>query len=422
MSEQFLLIERLGNRGEGVARTERGLVFVPYALPGETVRVETEGERGRLVDIVAPSPDRVPAFCPHYTACGGCAVQTLAPGLYAQWKRGLVEAALRNAGLGLEVAPLVDAHGEGRRRATFHARIEGGVARVGFMQARSHALVEIDACPLLAPGLAEAPKVAEALARALVTRAKPLDIVVTGTREGLDVDIRGAGALEEGESRALLELAESLDLARLANHGRLVALRRPPRFAVGKALVVPPPGAFLQATGAGEQAIAALVEDATADARRIADLFCGVGAFALRLAGRAKVLAADSDAPAIEALSRAWRLTDGLRPVETQVRDLFRRPLGPDELSAFDAVVFDPPRAGAKAQAEAIAKSTLRKAVAVSCNAQSFARDAEILLNGGFAARTVTPIDQFRGSPHVEIVAVFERTTKPGAKRRLLSR
>lgn len=422
MREQALLIERLGNRGEGVARTEQGLVFVPYALEGETVIAETNGERGRLVDIVAPSPDRIEPFCPHYGLCGGCAVQTLAPEPYARWKRGLVETALRNAGLDMEVAPLIDAHGEGRRRVTFHARMDNGAARVGFMQARSHDIVEIDACPLLEPGLDRALFVARALAQALAARGKPLDIVVTDTLNGLDVDIRGAGALDEGEMRALLALSTTLDLARLANHGRLVALRRPPTIAIGETLAVPPPGAFLQATSAGERAIAALVKSAIPSAKRVADLFCGSGAFALRLAARARVLAVDGDAPAIDALAHAARANDALRPIETETRDLFRRPLGADELDRFDAVVFDPPRAGAQAQARAIAKSKVRRIVAVSCNAQSFARDAETLLKGGYVARAVTPIDQFRSSPHVEIVAVFERGTKPAARRGLLSR
>lgn len=418
-----LVIERLGHRGEGVARTRDRLVFVPFALPGETVVAETEGERARLFDIVESSPDRIEPFCPHYGSCGGCAVQTLAPQAYAQWKRGLVETALRNAGLDMAVGPLVDAHGAGRRRVTFHARIDNGAVHVGFMRARSHDLVEIDACPLLEPGLSHAPSVALALARALVGREKSLDIGVTLTTNGLDVDIRGAGALEEGETRALFDLATALDLARLANHGRLVALRRSPGVFMGETLVVPPPGSFLQATSAGEQAIAALVESAIPqDAKRIADLFCGVGAFALRLAARAPVLAVDADAPAVEALTHAVRASETLRPVETETRDLFRRPLGADELARFDAVVFDPPRAGAPAQAQALAKSNVRWIVAVSCDAMSFARDAAILVKGGHVVRSITPIDQFRYSPHLEIVALFERRAKPVARRGLLSR
>ncbi|PWB94050.1 class I SAM-dependent RNA methyltransferase [Methylosinus sporium] len=420
---QRLTIERLGHKGEGVARMEEGLVFAAFALPGETVLAEVEGERARVVDILEPSPDRIEPFCPHYGVCGGCAVQTLAAPAYAQWKRGLAETALRNAGLDWPVEPLIDAHGAGRRRVTFHARYERGVAHVGFMRARSHDLVEIDVCPLLEPRLVGAPAAARALAQALALRGKPLDIAATAATGGLDIDIRGAGALEERETLALLELAESLDLARLANHGRLVTLRLPPGVMIGNIQVFPPPGAFLQATAEGEAAIARLVAKGVGDkAKNVADLFCGVGAFALRLAAQARVTAIDSDVAAVEALDRAARTARGLRPISAQARDLFRRPLDVQELNAFDAVVFDPPRAGAMAQAQALAASTVRRIVAVSCDPQSFARDAAILSKGGYAAKFITPIDQFRHSPHLELVALFERAAEAAPRRRLLSR
>ncbi len=307
MTRERLVIERLGQRGEGVARGERGLVFVPYALAGETVLAETDGEHARLLEILEPSQDRIAPTCPHYMVCGGCAVQTLAPAAYADWKRELVVGALRNAGLDATVAPLIDAHGEGRRRVTFHARMEAGRARVGFMRARSHEIVEIGACPLLAPGLAGALPAARAVAQALAEHGKPLDIVASCTLDGLDVDLRGAGALAERELSALIDVAEAHDLARLSNHGRLVALRRRPRIAIGGVRVTPPPGAFLQATQAGEAAIARIVEDATMGAKRVADLFCGLGAFALRLAARSSVAAYDNDAGAVEALCDAAR-------------------------------------------------------------------------------------------------------------------
>jgi 23S rRNA (uracil1939-C5)-methyltransferase len=416
-----LVIDRLGQRGEGVARDGDARVFAPYALAGETVMAEVNGEQARVVEIVAPSPDRIAPICPHYAHCGGCAVQALRAGPYAEWKRGLVETALKNAGLSLPVAPLVDAHGAGRRRATFHARMDRGQARVGFMAARSHEIVEIDACPLFAPELAGALPAARTIAQILAGRGKPLDIAVTATLDGLDVDLRGAGPLEEHETRALIGASGAHDLARLANHGRLVTSRRAPHVAVGPARVPLPPGAFLQATQAGEETLAALVLEATTGAKQAADLFCGVGAFALRLAGRAAVEAYDSAAPAIDALRAGARATPGLKPLKAEVRDLFARPLSAGELSVFDAVIFDPPRAGAPAQAAEIAKSRAPLAVAVSCNAQSFARDASILVNGGFEVRRIVPVDQFRYAPHVEIVAVFSRSSgQKRAKRALL--
>lgn len=421
MITERLFIERLGHRGEGVAHIGDRLVFVPYALPGETVSVEMNGDRARLIDIVDASPQRIASICPYFGACGGCAVQTLAFDAYAAWKRGLVENALRNAGLSLDVAPLIDAHGAGRRRVTFHARMAGGRARVGFMAARSHAIVEIDACPLLVPELSGALAAARAFARILAPRGKPLDIAVTATLEGMDADLRGAGPLDEHETSALIAAAAAHDLARLTNHGRLVVLRRAPRITIGEATLALPPGAFLQATQQGEEAIAALVCKATKDARNAADLFCGVGAFALRLAQRARVSAYDSATGVIAAMEAAARSTQGLRAIDGGARDLFVSPLSARELEAFDAVIFDPPRVGAPAQAAEIARSKTPIVVAVSCNAQSFARDAAILLSGGYRARETTPIDQFRYSAHVEIVAVFvkEGARKP-AKRRLL--
>ncbi len=394
------------------------LVFVPYALAGETVAAEVDGDTARLIEILEPSPDRIASICPHYGVCGGCAVQALSPAAYHEWKRGLVETALRNAGVEAEVAQLIDAHGAGRRRVTFHAR----GPRVGFMQARSHEIVEIDACPLLEPTLAPALAAARALAKALLCKGKPLDIAVTATLDGLDIDLRGPGALSEAEAKALIAVTGALDLARLSNHGRTVAQRRRPRVAVGEALVFPPPGSFLQATEQGEAELARVVLAQAGAAKRVADLFCGLGAFALRLADRAVVSAFDCDAAAVAALAEAARARPGLRLREAMARDLFRRPLFAAELVPFDAIIFDPPRVGASAQAVELAKSKAATIVAVSCNAQSFARDAAILREGGYVMGAVTPIDQFRFSPHVELVASFSRAERGRRKRPLLSR
>ena len=422
MSEQLLLIERLGHRGEGIARTDRGFVFIPYALPGETVLARVSGERAKLLDIVEPSQERIAAACPHFGVCGGCPVQTLASPAYAKWKRALVTTALRNAKIDCEVSPLIDAHGEGRRRVTFHARTEEGVARAGFMRARSHEIVEIEACPLLAPSLSGALSAARAIAQALSNIGKPLDIVINGVTNGLDIDVRGAGRLPERSLGALVDVAETCDLARLSMHGRLVALRRLPEIRVGGAVVTPPPGAFLQATEEGERTIARLVEQAVKGAKRVADLFCGVGAFALRLASSARVDAYDSDAAAVDALTKAARSSGALRPLFAQQRDLFDRPLTGDELSEFDAVIFDPPRAGAEAQARALALSRVHRVVAVSCNPVSFVRDARILLDAGYRLESVSPIDQFRYSAHVEMVAVFDRAQAKRPSNGFLSR
>ncbi|MCP8939046.1 RNA methyltransferase [Alsobacter sp. SYSU M60028] len=418
-----LLITRLGQRGDGVADGPGGPVFVAGALPGETVEAEVEGERGRLVAVETPSPSRVAPFCPHYGRCGGCVMQHADPATYAAWKREGVVAALRHARLDAPVEPLVAAHGEGRRRATFHVRRAPGegrpVAIAGFMAARSHEVVPLDACPLLVPALADAPALARALGEALGGAGKPLDVQLTATAGGIDVDVRGHGPASPSQRRSLALLAERLDLARLSLHGDVVVERRPPLVTMGKAIVAPPPGGFLQATAQGEEALARLVVEAVGKAKIVADLFAGVGPFALRLAERASVHAVESDGAAMLALDRAARQTPGLKPIGVETRDLFRRPLLGPELARFDAVAFDPPRAGAEAQARQLAGSAVPVVVAVSCNAASFARDAALLVAGGYTLARVTPVDQFWQSAHVELVGVFEKK-RPGQRRRTL--
>jgi 23S rRNA (uracil1939-C5)-methyltransferase len=414
-----LKIERLATRGEGLAYGPDGAAFVPCALPGETIIAELDGARGKLVEIITPSPDRVPAFCRYFSICGGCAVQTLAREPYAQWKQSLLADAMRQAGLNTTADDLADAHGEGRRRATFHARPDAlGRATTGFMEARTHDIVEIEECPLLAPSLREAPAIARGLAQVLAASGKPLDILTAATSSGLDIDIKGHGPLNENETQRLVGFASRHDLARLSNHGAVVALSRPPLVAIGKVVVAIPPGAFLQATEAGEVRLAAEVCAALKDASRIADLFAGVGTFSLRLAEFATIRAVDSDGAALAALAKAAGGA-GLRPISIETRDLFRRALTAPELAPFDALVFDPPRAGAELQARAIANARIPIVVAVSCNAQTFARDAAILCAGGYQLERVLPIDQFRCSAHLEIVATFRR--KSGRRvRRLL--
>lgn len=406
---QTLTIARLGQRGDGVADTPEGQVFVPHALPGESVRVVRNGERARIVEIIAPSASRIAAICPLFTRCGGCAAQHMDGELYRIWKRGQVTTALERAGVAASVAETIDAHGAGRRRATFHARREGAGMLVGFMSARSHDLVAVPACPVLAPGLARAPDVAQLLANRLGGSGKPLDLQITASESGLDVDVRGHGPAGDKLRLALTEAAERLDLARLSLHGDIVVARRSPLQIMGRAQVAPGPGGFLQATAQGEAAIAGLVVAALPKAKRIADLFAGCGPFTLRLAERAQVHAVESDKAAVQALLRGAGGVPGLKRVTAETRDLFRRPLLEHELDAFDAIVLDPPRAGAEAQVRRLAAAKVATVVYVSCDAGTFARDAALLVAGGYALEGVTPVDQFRYSAHIELVGVFRR-------------
>jgi 23S rRNA (uracil1939-C5)-methyltransferase len=404
-----VVIERLGVRADGIARVDGRAVYVLYALPGETVLVETEGSRAHLVAVESASPDRVEPFCPYFGRCGGCLTQHIAEPTYAAWKRATLLKALAQAGLDAPVDPLVDAHGAGRRRITLHGRFDGGRARVGYMAVRSHDLVEVAFCPIVEPRLKEAPRVALAFAERLRGAKKPLDIQVTATETGLDVDVRGHGPVEDRERQALIEVAGAHDLARLSLHGETIVERRAPVVRMGEVQISPPPGGFLQATRAGEEALAVLVAEACRGRKRVADLFAGCGPFALRLAERAEVLAADGDARSLAALDKAARGTPTLRRVATEARDLFRRPLLLPELDRFDAVVLDPPRAGAESQAKQLALSKVGTVVSVSCDCGTFVRDAATLVAGGYRLERVTPVDQFKDSPHIEIVGVFRR-------------
>jgi 23S rRNA (uracil1939-C5)-methyltransferase len=409
-------IARIGRRGDGIAETPAGPLYVPYTLPGETAEVDQwpgHPDRRHLVRIEVASRQRIAAICPHFGTCGGCALQHWAPAQYRDWKRGLVVEALAQTGLdtpaGSLVDPLIDAHGEGRRRAIFHAwRRTHDVIEVGFAALRTHHLVAIDHCPVLASSLHGAIAAAWAIAEALAAESKPLDIQVTATQAGLDVDVRGSGPLTPGRMTELARLAERHRLARLTRHGETVSQRALPTVTMGSARVVLPPGAFLQATATGEAALATLVLEHCGAAKSVADLFAGVGPFALRLAERAKVMAADSDADAVAALAEAAK-TPRLKPITAERRDLFARPFMAKELARLDAVVFDPPRQGAQAQAREIAASPVPIVVAVSCNALTFARDARILVDGGYRLTRVTPVDQFLYSAHVELVAWFEK-------------
>jgi 23S rRNA (uracil1939-C5)-methyltransferase len=407
-----LVISEIGHRGDGVAEGADGPIYVPYALPGETVEVEAVGghpDRRRMLRVDQPSAARIAPICPHFGTCGGCALQHWETADYGAWKRGLVVTALAQAGIEAEVGGLVDAHGDGRRRAVFHARRgQKDILQVGFTQAGTHHIVAIDRCPIFAPGLADAVPVAWTIAETIGAQAKPLDIHVTATDAGLDVDVRGSGPLRAATMSQLARDAEHHGIARITRHGELVVRRAVPSIRMGRATVALPPGAFLQATAAGEAALASVVCAGAVKAKTVVDLFCGVGPFALRLAERAKVMAADNDEGAIAALHEAAK-TPGLKPITVERRDLFRRPFLPQELKGVDVVVFDPPRQGAEAQARAIAASAVPLVVAISCNPATFARDVKILLDSGYQLTAMTPVDQFRYSAHVEIVAQLVR-------------
>ncbi len=399
MAIETLTIERVGHRGEGLARVDGEPIFVPLTLAGETVKADVSGNRGILDSILAPSADRIDPFCPHFGVCGGCQLQHMGPDLYGDFKRALVVEALERAGVAAQVGETIFAHGEGRRRASLHAT----KAKAGYMGLRSREIAGIDRCPILVPALEKAP----IIARDCAASVGPCDVSFTASATGLDVAISAKGA--EPVAR-LGGLARHYDLARLSLNGEPVIVDRQPMVEMGKARVPLPIGAFLQATAQAEDTLAGLVAEAVKGHRHVADLFCGMGPFALRLAEQRPVYAADADGPAIDALDRAIRTTQGLKPITAERRDLFREPLGAFELNRFDAVVLDPPRAGAKAQVNELAGSKVKTIAYVSCDPQSFARDAATLVAGGYRIGPVTPVDQFAWSAHTEVFARFEKS------------
>ncbi len=403
-------IARLGAQGDGIADTTSGAVFVPYVLPGEYVRTDVSGERGRLLDVLRPSAQRIQPVCPHFSHCGGCALQHMERNAYLAWKRQLVVDAFAARGIDAPVAPVA---GEGlgaRRRATFAARRTGRGAILGFHEARGNEIVDLQVCPVTAPEIVQALPGLRTLIEPLLTRRGEARLVVTLATNGIDLAIEGVRSdLPADVRERLAREASALKLARVSIGADTLYQVAEPVIRLGTAAVVPPPGAFLQAAIGAEAEMVRLVTSAMPKAKRIADLFCGLGTFTFPLAASTQVLAVDGDRQAIAALEAAVKRSPGLKPIRSKVRDLFREPLSVKELEPFNAVVFDPPRAGAAAQAAMLAKSKVAVIAGVSCNPATLARDARTLIDGGYRLDAITPIDQFLFSAHIEVVAIFRR-------------
>jgi 23S rRNA (uracil1939-C5)-methyltransferase len=397
--------------GDGVTGAH---VYVPLTLPGETVRADVHGDRGEVLEILTASSDRIEPACPHFGDCGGCAAQHWAAEPYLAWKAEQIRLALGRERIETEILAPFAAPPGARRRLALHARREGGRVRLGFKARRSWRLVDIEACTIAEPNLVAALPALRALAGPFLEHPKSAPTLhVTWTLSGLDVDVTGverrSGGLSADARMRAAEAASAADIARVTLAGEMVYQARQPTVRLGPAHVALPPGAFLQAVAGAEAAMADFAVDAISGATRVADLFCGVGAFTFRLAAKASVHAADVSVPAIKALAAATGTAPGLKAITSEARDLGRRPLLAIEMKKLDAVVFDPPRAGALEQSQEIARSGIGLAVAVSCNPATFARDARILTDAGFVLRAVKPVDQFLWSPHVELVGVFRR-------------
>jgi 23S rRNA (uracil1939-C5)-methyltransferase len=404
-----IVIARLGAQGDGVADGVEGPRYVPFTLAGEQVRASFSGDRGRVHTIIQASADRVPPVCQHFGTCGGCAVQHMSSDTYSAWKREQVVAAFRSRGIDAIVEALVRPKGQ-RRRAVMSARRTAEGIHMGFHEAQSHNLVDLAECPVVEPRIILALPGLKRLLDPLVSRRGEARVTVTLTASGLDVSVDGIERTLSPPVRVgLARDAAALGLARVSIEDEPIYEALAPFLVFGTAEVDIPPAVFVQAVAEAEQAMAHLILAELGKVKTVADLFSGIGAFSFPLASKAKVFAVDSDKVALEALAKGVKKATGLKPITTLLRDLFREPLSRLELNEHDAVVFDPPRAGAEAQATMLAKSKVKIVIAVSCNPATLARDARVLIDGGYKLTKVTPIDQFLYSPHTEVVAVFRR-------------
>jgi 23S rRNA (uracil1939-C5)-methyltransferase len=407
-------IAALGQGGDGIAHANGRAVFVPYSVPGDRLLVRAEGERdggilARILDRLADGPERVQPPCPHFGDCGGCDLQQLSAAAYLAWKQGLVSEALSRRGIETEVAAMIVVPPGSRRRAVFIAERLGRDIHLGFNAAGSRRIVDLATCHILLPELVRLlPALRDVLGLVLGPR-QSADIAATATDSGIDLWLKTRRPPSPAARQALITLAEAQDLARVSvgPDAEPVVIRRQPRAIFAGVAVGLPPDAFLQPSLPGERVLTRIVEEALAGRRAIADLYAGCGTFTFALAAGRKIHAVEANAAALAALAAAARAMAGR--ITAERRDLAREPLGPDELKRFDAVVFDPPRAGAKEQAAAIARSRLECAVNVSCHPRSFARDARILIDGGFRLQRVVPVDQFPWSAHLELVGIFRR-------------
>jgi 23S rRNA (uracil1939-C5)-methyltransferase len=408
MSTRFT-IARLGSQGDGIANAEGGEVFIPFTLPGETVTAARQKDRATLMSVLEASPLRIDPACRHFTECGGCALQHYEAAAYQQWKREKVVQALKAKGIACDMAALVPCAPHTRRRVTFSARRTDAGMLFGFVRALSSEIIAIEECPISLPAIVSALDKLRALAELVCGTQKAFHMTVTVTASGLDIAVHDSGKLGDHQRRIASNFVMAEGLARLSVDGEIVVEPKKPVVQFGPVAVAVPPGAFLQATEAAERTMADLVGQHLSRAKKVADLFAGCGSFALRLGAKSEVHAVEGDAPALAALDRAYRFAGGLKRVTIERRDLFRRPLTFKELNAFDGLVFDPPRAGAEDQSKQIARSDVPLVAAVSCNPVTLARDLRILIDGGYQLKSVTPIDQFLWSSHVEAVALLEK-------------
>jgi 23S rRNA (uracil1939-C5)-methyltransferase len=402
-------VTALGSQGDGIApRGSARPLFIKNAVPGDIVELTDAGDIIRVI----PGPNRQQPPCSHFGSCGGCQMQYVADDLYRDWISSRILSALAPLDIHPEeIAPAHISPAHTRRRVSVKLLRNADGMQLGYNIERSHRIVDLAQCSVMHPELWRNLQNLKVLAGPILTTGQAWMVQATLTDSGIDMTLHGLHQSLFKQMDKFVQLAEQLDLARLAVDGpvglEVISYRRTPIVHFADFPVTLPPNSFLQATKDGELALQSAVSESLGTARKIADLFCGTGTFSLPLAQRASVFAADASKSAVEALARAAQ--EANLPVNILHQDLFRRPLRAEELNRFDAIVFDPPRAGAKEQCAEIARSNVKTVVAVSCNPNTFARDAEQLVKAGYRMQKLYPVGQFLWSTHVEFVARFVR-------------
>lgn len=404
---EILKIERLSWQGDGIATVRSDDVYVPYTLPGEVVQGTIASGVCHDVRILEPVSDRVKPPCRHFKKCGGCTLQHAHDDLLATWKTNLVRDTLSLNHIETDFRPILISPPASRRRAVFSAKRTKKSAEVGFHMRGSDVLIDLLECPIMHPQIMQGFEAFKEIAKIGCSRKTEIRIGATVTENGLDVDVTDAKDLDATQTEALARLMATHDVARISWNTEVLAQLKPPIQRFGTAKIIPPSGTFLQATKQGEQALVSASLETLNGCKRVLDLFSGCGTFSLPLVQIAEVHAVETIPDMLSALSDAWRKTLGVKELTTEIRDLFYRPLLLDELKNYDGIVMDPPRAGALEQSKIIAKSNITKISFISCNPATFARDAKILINGGYTLDWVQVVDQFRWSSHVELVAQF---------------
>ncbi|MET3589353.1 23S rRNA (uracil1939-C5)-methyltransferase [Bartonella silvatica] len=412
-----VIIDHMGANGHGVIKTLRGLIYVPFTLPGEFAEISIHGKYAKLIDLKEKSPERIEALCQHFGECGGCALQHWHIDSYHEWKRQLVVDALKEYGLDIAVSSLVACKPYSRRRMTLTASMTLQGQKVGFNRALSHEIVALEECPVSCPEIISKLDDIKMLCAFLSDYVKRFHITITHVENGLDVAFKGCVIRHESLRQKMISAALSCGITRLSVEGETWIEQEKPLIYFGDVCVELPAGSFLQATLEAENVMSHIIMTHLKKAKNALDLFSGVGTFTLRMAKKVNVHAVESNEAALESLDSAVRSATGLKTVSCEKRDLFRRPLSVKELECFDYIVFDPPRAGAEEQVRELAKAAIPRVIAISCDASTFARDLSLLVAGGYTVEKIIPIDQFLWSSHVEIVAVLsKRKVKTGWK------